>query len=495
MTFLVIGSGIAGLNFALKASRLGKVLIITKKEAVDTSTNYAQGGIAGVIAEYDRFEKHIEDTLKAGSYHNNKEAVEFMVRRAPEAIRNLIEYGVQFATEEGKILLTKEGGHSERRIAFVGDYTGKEIERALLEKAKADQNIEIWEHSLAYELLIKNSKCLGAKILRKKIFYNIYADYVFLATGGCGQAYLHTTNPSIATGDGLALAQKIGLETQDLEFIQFHPTVFSYWSEAKFLISEAVRGEGAYLRNKDGERFMIKIHPQAELAPRDIVAQSIFEESKKGPVYLDITHKNPKEIPIRFPQIYLELKKYGFDLTKDLIPITPAAHYCCGGIKVNLNSETTIKNLYACGELACTGVHGANRLASNSLLEAVVFSSAIFNNIQKTNNSKKIDIEIQKSSSYQKLTKNLETQLNQIQKQLKTLMWNKVGIIRRPSEMKKAINEITNLQNTLFKLKTGLNEKIIETENLLITASLITKAALKRKKSLGGHMIAVDYEL
>ncbi len=498
MNFIVIGSGIAGLNFALKASKLGKVLIITKKEAVDAGTNYAQGGIAGVLGNYDSFEKHIEDTLKAGSYHNNKKAVRFMVKKAPKAIMDLIEYGVNFASHNGEILLTREGGHCERRIAFVGDYTGKEIEEILLKNVKTNKNIKILEHSLATELIIEKNQCLGVKFINNKQIKEVFAEITVIATGGCGQVYEHTTNPEISTGDGLAIAYhtnlkyKTKIKFKDLEFIQFHPTAFNFLGEAKFLISEAVRGEGAYLKNKEAKRFMLKIHKLAELAPRDIVAQSIYKESKKGQVYLDIRHKNKMETKIRFPQIYKYLKNYGFDLTKDLIPISPAAHYCCGGIKVNLKGETGVKNLYAFGEVTCTGVHGANRLASNSLVEALVFSSEILNNINLSNFKKDTKFSIKNTEEkYCKLNKKTAQALNLIQKELKATMWNYTGIVRTQAELKQAKEKISHLLTALDTIKTeinAVNEKLTETENLLITAKLITEAAFKRKKSLGGHL-------
>ncbi|KKP39194.1 MAG: L-aspartate oxidase, L-aspartate oxidase [Candidatus Peregrinibacteria bacterium GW2011_GWF2_33_10] len=493
-TFLVIGSGIAGLNFALNASKLGQVLIITKKHAIDTSTNYAQGGIAGVLDKYDSFDKHIKDTLIAGSYHNDQKAVKFMVKNAPSAIKNLINYGVKFASHDGELLLTREGGHSERRIAFVGDYTGQEIELALLANVKKNKNIKIWENCFACELILNNDQksCLGATAIKNQKIMDLYADYTILATGGCGQVYLHTTNPKISTGDGLAMGYRAGLKFQDLEFIQFHPTAFNYWGEAKFLISEAVRGEGAYLKNNKGERFMLKRHKLAELAPRDIVAINIYEESKKSPIYLDITHKDPNEVKLRFPKIYDWLKDYGFDLTKDLIPITPAAHYSCGGIKVNLKSETGVKNLYAFGEVACTGVHGANRLASNSLVEALVFSDAIIKNLAQKNadrtNITKIQIKKNKSE-YLKLNKKLENKLIAMQKNLKNLMWEKVGILRKMAEMAEALESINQLKSNLPANTKGLNEMLLETENLLITAELITKSAMARPISLGGHYI------
>ncbi len=424
--YLIIGSGIAGLNFALNAAKKSKILIVTKKKTAEASTNYAQGGIAAVLAQTDNSKKHIQDTLQAGAFHNDQKAVEFMVKHSTEAIYKLIERGVPFATnEEGKLLLTREGGHTEKRIAFVGDYTGREIEKTLVEKAKKNPNITILEHSIAIQLLTKNKICFGAHILRKEKIETIYATSTILGTGGLGHIYKYTTNPAIATGDGLKLALEAGCKFKDLEFIQFHPTALNVKGAPKFLISEAVRGEGAILKNAQKKRFMLQYHKMAELAPRDIVARAIFEEEKKGPVYLDITHKNAKEIKLRFPQIYQKLIKYDLDLTKDLIPISPAAHYSCGGIKVNLKGETGIKNLFAFGEVACTGVHGANRLASNSLLEALVFSEQILKNVPKKTLTK---IPTFSNPKFTNLSIAQKKKLEKIKKEIQQIMWDKVGI-------------------------------------------------------------------
>jgi L-aspartate oxidase len=466
--FIVIGSGISGLNFSLSASKKGKVLIVTKKKIIEGATNYAQGGIAAVLDQLDNFQKHIDDTLKAGAYHNNKRAVEYMVKNGPKEIQKLQNIGVHFAHE-----LAQEGGHSERRISFVGDRTGHSIEKSLIKAVRSNPNIEIWEDTFAIDILSNQNVCFGITIMRNGKLQNIYASSVILATGGLGQIYKYTTNPKISTGDGIAMAHRAGAKMQDLEFIQFHPTALNAPRKSKFLLSEALRGEGAKLLNHKGERFI------DELKPRDIVARAIYEESKKGPVYLDISHKQAKETRERFPHIYKELKKRGFDLTRQKIPISPAAHYACGGVKVNLKGETSIRNLYAFGEVACTGVHGANRLASNSLLEAVVFSEVISANISKLKSAltpPKFSLPklAAKPSNYQA-----------IKRKIKNIMWQKVGIVRNTHELKTALSQLESI-----KFSPSANIAELEVKNMLDTAILVTKAAIERKKSLGCHYLA-----
>lgn len=478
---IVIGSGISGLNFALRAAeKHSRVLIVTKKRIALAGTNFAQGGIAAVLSKLDDYKKHIEDTLVAGCYHNNKKAVQYMVKYGPKAIARLIELGVPFTTREGKLLLTREGGHSKRRIAFVSDYTGQAIENVLVKNIRKNKNITLYEHSFASDLLVKNNTCYGVQILRKNKLENIYADKIVLATGGIGQIYRNTTNPSISTGDGIALAARYGCKVQDLEFVQFHPTALKLKGKPCFLISEAVRGEGAYLISSKGERFI------NELSPRDIVARAIFKEEKLGTVFLDLRHKDPVYIKTRFPQIYKTLKSYGLDMTKKKIPVSPAAHYICGGIKINLYGETHITHLYAFGETAYTGVHGANRLASNSLLEALVFSDRILRKktkYKKRNTKKNPDFKIPKLKPSLKIA---EKEILKIQKTLKETMWTNVGIIRNKLSLSKALLIINSLQKKLEKLHYN-DQLYTETKNMLDVASLITLAAQKRKRSLGCH--------
>lgn len=452
--FLVIGSGISGLNFALNAAQKGKVLLITKKHLLDANTNYAQGGIAAVLGQTDDIEKHIKDTLSAGAYHNNRRAVRFMVTHSAQAIYRLLALGVPFEKEKGRLKLSREGGHGLHRIAFVGDRTGAEIEKTLIANVKKNPNIQILENTTATKLLVKNKICYGVSTLKE----NIYADQTILATGGLGQIFKFTTNPKIATGDGLAMAIQAGCKTKDLEFIQFHPTALAKPLSPLFLISEAVRGEGAKLVNSKGKRFA------DELASRDIVAREIYREQKTGPVYIDIRHKNKKFLQKRFPQIFAKLKSLGIDMSKDLIPVTPAAHYSCGGIVTDLHGRTSVKNLFAFGEVACTGVHGANRLASNSLLEALVFSNQI---IKKLKPSSKSHPKFPFSKSQNDLSH---------QKQIQELMWKYCGIIRNPKEIKTIA--IPKIKKLLASSKQN---------NLAIVALSILTSASKRKKSLGCH--------
>ncbi len=506
--FLIIGSGIAGLNFALNIAEFGKVLVITKKRTVHSSTNRAQGGIAAVLDKTDDFETHVKDTLTAGAFHNNRSAVEFMVKKGPEAIHKLIDLGVNFAHHDGELILTREGGHNKRRIAFVGDYTGKEIEAALVKNVKSNPNITVWEHATAIDLITEKDTCTGITIMKDQKILTLNPKSVIIATGGIGQLYSHTTNPQISTGDGLAMGIRAGINTQDLEFIQFHPTALSLKKKETFLLSEALRGEGAYIRNEAGRRFMKGKHRLAELAPRDIVSRAIYEEMKEGAVYLDLRHLDAKGTKIRFPQIYTTLLKQNLDITQDLIPISPAAHYICGGLKVNKKGQTCIKNVYAFGEVAYTGVHGANRLASNSLLEALVYSNEVSKDIQKSVHVHKkrtpsctesctkstASGNVRKPSSTPKYKQNSPQEnkfITQVKHTLQRIMWEHAGIIRTTKKLKEGIEKIHELQTSLdTKFKPNItNEKLLEIRNMLTAAEAIIKAAAKRKHNLGTHHI------
>lgn len=474
---IAVGSGIAGLNFALNAAQQKqKVLIITKKQAANCGTNFAQGGVAAVLSDIDDYKKHIEDTLTAGCFHNNKKAVEYMVKNGPRAIYKLVEMGVAFAAKDGKLQLTREGGHSERRIVFVADFTGEAIEKALIENCRKNPFITFYENTFVADLLVKNKTCYGVQIARGGKYENIYAKVTALATGGIGQLYANTTNPAISTGDGIAMALRAGCKLKDLEFVQFHPTALNIKGKPRFLISEAVRGEGAYLVNNKGERFMLKVHKLAELAPRDIVSRAIFNEEKSGPVFLDLRHKNEKFLRIRFPKIFAKLLSYNISMAKDLIPVSPAAHYLCGGVKVDLHGRTNVKNLYVFGETAYTGVHGANRLASNSLLEALVFS----NNAPDISKIKKEKIPVFATPKIAKLTAKEKLELNRIKKILKQIMWDCVGIVRTIESLKQASVILRQAQDDVHDT---------ETLNMLQTGLLIIQAAQKRQKSLGCHYI------
>jgi len=481
--FLVIGSGISGLNFALHAAKKGHVTVVTKKRIAESNTNYAQGGVAAVLSKNDNPEKHIKDTLKAGAYHNNKKAVHFMVEKGPEAITRLVSLGVEFQKENGgkQLSLTREGGHNKRRIAFVGDYTGQEIERILVKRIREHPNIEVFENTFAVDLITRGRKVHGAKVItRKNRIDNIFADAVILATGGAGQIYRYTTNPAIATGDGLAMAARAGAKLKDLEFIQFHPTALAKHTPRRILLSETLRGEGARLTNSKGKRFT------NELASRNIVAKEIYEELKIGPVFLSIKHKSANFIRKRFPSIYKALRKHKFDLTKDKIPVTPVAHYICGGIKTDLKGRTNLKNLYAFGEVTCTGVHGANRLASNSLLEAVVFSNQILKNIKPLKKSKAFTFPHEKLDSSAELKKSVQ----KIHKKAQSIMWDHCGIIRTKEGLREGLIKMQTLQKELIKLnRTRVSKELYETKNIVGTSLLVLKAAKKRKKTLGCHFV------
>ncbi len=485
--FLIVGSGIAGLNFALNAVKFGHVTIITKKEMMESNTNLAQGGIAAVTRKEDSIMLHLEDTLNVGSGLSNKGMVKILAEHGPDAIQNLLSFGVNFDKENEELHLTTEGGHSVARVLHSGDSTGKEIERTMTECARQNKDIDVFENCYAIELLIKNRKCVGVKIfdIKNREIYNFFARVTVLATGGVGYIYQNTTNPEIATGDGIAMAFKAGARLEDMEFIQFHPTTLNKSGAPHFLISEALRGEGAILVNKFGKRFMLEHSSMGELAPRDIIARIIFNELKKGSVYLDIRHKGSSFVLDRFPMIYQECLKYDIDITSDLIPVSPAAHYICGGIKTNEYGETTVANLLAFGECACTGVHGANRLASNSLLESVVFSSLGAQKAKKYLKNKFQMVPEQKETVFS----NIETQeLVYLTAELRKAMWNYIGIIRNEKDMNLMFRKIEKLKTRLFKIgKNVVNTRFLELKNMAIVSGLITTAAMIRKESRGTH--------
>ncbi len=512
--FLVIGSGIAGLAFAIKASRLGTVNIVTKKKDFDSNTNYAQGGIASVLSPEDSFEKHIEDTIKAGAGLGDRTTIELLVRSGPERIRELMEWGTQFSEKEGpggRILdLGREGGHSKNRIVHARDLTGQEVERALLQKVSEIKNIHLFEDHTGVDLLTEHQlkkkgkkrnaiHCYGAYILDNTtgMVNTFNAKMTLLATGGVGQVYLHTTNPEIATGDGIAMAYRAGALIADMEFIQFHPTALYSPKQTGpcFLISEAVRGEGAVLVNKRGERFMENVHPLKDLAPRDIVARTIDMELKKHGVtnvYLDITGKSKKFLMQRFPHIYAQCLEEGIDMSKEPVPVVPAAHYLCGGVVSDRDAKTSIENLYVSGEASCTGVHGANRLASNSLLEGIVFSHRAY--LQAEEHLKKFNKMhvIPEFPNWNKAgTFDLEewVLVQHDIEDVKRLMWDYVGIVRSDKRLQKAHKRILMLADDIhdYYKKSTISSRIVELRNLATVAKLIIRSALARKDSIGLH--------
>lgn len=515
---LVIGSGIAGLFTALKVSEFADVILITKKDKAESNTNYAQGGIASVMDSTDTFDKHIQDTLTAGAGLCNSKAVEIMVLEGPDRINDLIELGTVFTKKDGRLHLVKEGGHSMPRILHSADLTGKEIERALIENVNNRSNIRVIENTLAIDLItdhnvdghryedLNNRNCWGAYVLicSNQEVATIASKATLLATGGMGQVYLHTTNPPIATGDGYAMAYRAGARMGNMEFIQFHPTSLYTTEKARdfnapaFLISEAVRGYGGILRTQDGKEFMQRYDSRKELAPRDIVARAIDNELKKRGdefAYLDVTHKDPEETKSHFPNIYSTCKKYGIDITKEYIPIVPAAHYACGGIIVDVSARTSLNGLYACGEVSMTGVHGANRLASNSLLEAVVFGYRAAEDIKMflENYSSKIP-EIPNWDDSGTLSADEKVLITHSMREVKQVMWDYVGIVRSNLRLERAARRIHNIfieTENLYK-KTRIFEDILELRNLVACAHMIIKSAQKRKESRGLHF-NIDY--
>lgn len=481
--FLVVGSGIAGLTFATKACKYGEVVILTKKRKADTNTNYAQGGIAGAFGDNDSFQCHIEDTLNTGEGLCHKDAVEIMVKNGPALIRELYDMGCRFSTKSnGKFELGKEGGHSRRRIVHAKDFTGWEIERVLLEEAKR-YGVVISENEIVLDLIIKEGECVGiyyfdADTQKIDIFF---ANAVILATGGAGQVYLHTTNPPIATGDGIAMAYRAGAKIANMEFVQFHPTaVYNIKIDGRsFLISEAVRGEGGVLKTVAGKSFMEKYSENGNLAPRDIVARACVSEMLNNHskyVLLDISHRKADFIKNRFPTIYETCFRWGIDITREPIPVLPAAHYLCGGILVNTWAESSIPRLFALGECACTGVHGANRLASNSLLEALVFATRAAERIKRIK-----DIKIKKRVTVTKAKAGPDFKLA-----IKELMNEYVGVVRDEDGLNRIRAVIESFSCQFDK---GIHLINAESRNVTDVAEMIVKSALMRKESRGLHYI------
>lgn len=516
---LIIGSGIAGLYAAVKISENLSVTIVTKKDKAESNTNYAQGGIASVISPTDTYEKHIQDTLVAGADLCNLKTVEILVKEGPERIYDLIDLGTRFTYKNGKLDLAKEGGHSTHRIVHSADLTGREVERSLLDNASSKENITILENHLAIDLItehnvyqlkskpIQNRHCWGAYVLdiEKNEVITIVAKATIMATGGLGQVYLHTTNPTIATGDGFAMAYRAGAKLGNMEFIQFHPTTLYFQEEynnsykPSFLISEAVRGFGGILRTKDLKEFMENYDSRKELAPRDIVARAIDNELKKRGddfVYLDITHKNKNDIIEHFPYIYKNCLEKGIDITTDMIPVVPAAHYHCGGIIVDEYGRSSLSGLYATGEVSMTGVHGANRLASNSLLEALVFSfravGYIENCLLNSNDITIPAIPIWDESGT--LSSDEKIMITHSIREVKQVMWDYVGIVRSDLRLDRAEKRIHNLYieiEDMYK-KTKVFEDILELRNLITCSHAIIKSAKTRKESRGLHY-TLDY--
>ncbi len=501
---LVLGSGIAGLSFALKAAQAGRsVAILTKKNKADSNTNWAQGGIAAVTSPEDDIEKHVADTLVAGDGLCRERVVREIVRDGPARVKELIQLGLNFSRESGGGYdLGREGGHSARRILHVKDMTGKAIEEALLKAIGREPRVALFEHLFGIDIITtgrgrqRRVRGLYALDVLDGRVTTFQAPVIMLSTGGAGRVYQYSTNPEIATGDGIAMAYRAGVEIRNLEFVQFHPTTLYAADDKRFLISEAIRGEGAVLRSLGGEAFMADYHEQADLAPRDIVARAIDAEMKASGaphVWLDITHRNATYLRKRFPKIYRACKKRGYDLANDYLPVVPAAHYTCGGVATNLAGETALAGLYACGEVACTGLHGANRLASNSLLEAVVVAHRAGDSIRRYFSKlprgraapipEWVDLGGHDDDERVVISHNWD--------ELRRTMWDYVGIMRTTKRLERARTRIANLEREIqdYYWNFSVDPELLELRNMTTVARLIVACALQRGESRGLHAI------
>lgn len=509
--YLVIGTGLAGLAFALKMAKHGNVTILSKTKSDQTNTNWAQGGIAAVLDESDSFDKHIQDTLTAGGGLCREDIVKNVIEQAPERIQDLVAWGVQFdlQNDQKSIDLTREGGHSQRRILHVKDYTGAAIQKSLLKTVKAHPHIKILENHFAIDLLIDKktnpqlttpTRIIGAYVFDndKKQVIKVLAKVTCLASGGAGKTYLYTSNWEGATGDGIAMASRAGCRIANLEMMQFHPTCLYHPNARNFLITEAIRGEGGELINHKGEKFMTEYHKLGSLAPRDVVALAIDKEIKtsgKECVYIDITHKSKEYLVERFPVIYNKCVEFGIHMEKDPIPVVPAAHYLCGGIQIDKHGKTDLNALFAIGETSCSGLHGANRLASNSLLECLAFahnsSEYIINH---PNEFPMTTLEPEDWKDSRTEDEDEMVMITHMWEEIRRLMWNYVGIVRSNKRLERAEHRLDNLMSEVkdyywnFKMHTD----ILELRNLALVASLTVKSALKRKESRGVHF-NIDY--
>ncbi len=504
---LILGSGLAGLSLALHLADHKQVAILSKGPLTEGASFYAQGGISVVLDADDSLQSHANDTIRSGAGLCDEATVKFTVKHARDNVEWLIEQGVSFTkedTESKTYHLTKEGGHSYRRVIHADDATGREVETTLLSKAQAHPNIVLFPCHIAIDLITENehqsthNKCLGSYVLdiKNDTIYTFTAPTTVLATGGAGKVYLYTSNPDVSTGDGIAMGWRAGCQVANMEFIQFHPTCLYHPKAKSFLISEALRGEGAVLTLADGQRFMDKFDPQAELAPRDIVARAIDHEMKRlgdDCVYLDIRHKGADFIKQHFPTIYQRCLQLGIDITAEAIPVVPAAHYTCGGLVTNLKGQTNIDNLYAIGEVACTGLHGANRLASNSLLECLVFARSAADDILQQPQSNEIPSILDWDASRVKPAQEAIA-ISHNWDELRRFMWDYVGIVRRTARLHRAQQRLKLIQQEIdnYYSHHNINSDLIELRNLANVADLIIQSALQRKESRGLHY-TLDY--
>ncbi|MEO8572754.1 MAG: L-aspartate oxidase [Pyrinomonadaceae bacterium] len=484
--FIVIGSGVAGLRSSIALAESGaRVTVLTKDKASESNTEYAQGGVAVVLSDDDDAELHEDDTLIAGAGLCDEKAVETLVNEGTGYIKQLIGWGTEFDREGGKLVFTQEAAHSRRRILHAhGDSTGKELVRSLIARAGVEKSINLLPFANTESLIVSDGRCVGVRYLDPilRAPRDVFANAVILCTGGAGQLFLHTTNPPVATGDGMAMAYFAGAEMADMEFIQFHPTALSVEGAPRFLLSEAMRGEGGVLRNTAGDRFMERYDERLELAPRDIVSRSIVAEMRRTGsrhVFLDMTALDAKFLKERFPKIHETCAAFGLDITHDRLPVSPASHYCMGGVRTDLWGRTTLPGLYAAGEVSCTGVHGANRLASNSLLEGLVFGARAGE--AAALDSLKSKVPTPKLSGRESGTSDLGpgTQISTaVRKRVKRVMWERVGILRDASALRRAIAEFDQIS------KSNLS---VSSRNFVTLASLVANAALWREESRGGH--------
>jgi L-aspartate oxidase len=488
--FIVVGAGIAGLRAAVELAPAGRVLVLAKRELSESATQYAQGGIAAALSDEDEIGLHLQDTLNAGDGLCNEAAARVLVEEGPERIEELIAWGTEFDRNGSKLVFAREGAHSRNRILHAhGDSTGREIGRALWMKTKALKNLTLLEFEFATELCPEDGRVTGLCVMNEKgARKQVRASAVLLATGGLGQIYRETTNPGVATGDGVAMAYRAGAEISDMEFVQFHPTALYVPGAPRFLLSEALRGEGAYLRNMELARFMPKYHDMAELAPRDVVARAIAHEMElvKSPhavVYLDLTHLNAKKLESRFPRIYKTCLDYNVDITTDLVPVRPAAHYAMGGVRTDLDGRTNLRGLFAAGEAACTGVHGANRLASNSLLEGLVFGARAAKAMREERRGHQHHSAAEHVAGDAGGAGGTASAVDVVQ-QIQDLMWREVGIVRSGSQLRHAIHELEKLRGGWPQ---EMHRAACEAANIHQVALLIALSALAREESRGAQ--------